>query len=155
MAEDALDLAAPGITRLGLKVEAELSPAEMSGHQQLIERMVWNLVDNAVRHNEPGGWIRVITGTYGPGVSLTIANSGTKVPSAHAVPTLVEPFRRIESGGGGVGLGLSIAQSVSAAHGAELQGPQPARGRPARQRHPAPGHVMNRGWGSRWSRWPA
>jgi len=119
VAEDALDLAAPGITRLGLKVEAELSPAETTGDQQLIERMVWNLVDNAVRHNEPGGWIRVITGTYGPGVSLTIANSGTKVP-AHAVPTLVEPFRRIESGGGGVGLGLSIAQSVSTAHGAEL-----------------------------------
>jgi signal transduction histidine kinase len=81
--------------------------------------MIWNLVDNAVRHNEPGGWIRVITGTYGPGASLTIANSGTKVP-ADAVPTLVEPFRRIEGGGGGVGLGLSIAQSVSTAHGAEL-----------------------------------
>jgi signal transduction histidine kinase len=119
VAEDALELAAPGIARLGLRVEAELAPAETTGDQQLIERMIWNLVDNAVRHNKPGGWIRVITGTYGPGVSLTIANSGTKVP-ADAVPTLVEPFRRIESGGGGVGLGLSIAQSVSTAHGAEL-----------------------------------
>jgi signal transduction histidine kinase len=119
VAEDALELAAPGIARLGLRVEAELAPAETTGDQQLIERMIWNLVDNAVRHNEPGGWIRVITGTYGPGASLTIANSGTKVP-ADAVPTLVEPFRRIESGGGGVGLGLSIAQSVSTAHGAEL-----------------------------------
>jgi signal transduction histidine kinase len=119
VAEDALELAAPGIARLGLRVEAELAPAETTGDQQLIERMIWNLVDNAVRHNKPGGWIRVITGTYGPGASLTIANSGTKVP-ADAVPTLVEPFRRIESGGGGVGLGLSIAQSVSTAHGAEL-----------------------------------
>jgi signal transduction histidine kinase len=53
VAEDALDLAAPGITRLGLRVEADLSPAETTGDQQLIERMVWNLVDNAVRHNEP------------------------------------------------------------------------------------------------------
>jgi len=118
--EDALDLAAPGITRLGLKVEAELSPAETTGDQQLIERMVWNLVDNAVRHNEPGGWIRVATGPCGPGVVLRIANSGARVP-ADAVPTLFEPFRRIEGrGDGGVGLGLSIARSVSTAHGAEL-----------------------------------
>jgi signal transduction histidine kinase len=119
VAEDALELAAPGITRLGLKVEAELSPAETTGDQQLIERMVWNLVDNAVRHNEPGGWIRVITGPCARGVVLTIANSGAQVP-ADAVPTLTEPFRRIGSNGAGVGLGLSIAQSVSTAHGAEL-----------------------------------
>src|SRR5712691_2131485 len=115
VAEDALDLATPGITRLGLKVEADLSPAETTGDQQLIERMVWNLVDNAVRHNEPGGWIRVTTGPCGPGVVLRIANSGARVP-ADAVATLFEPFRRMAGNGradGGVGLGLSIAQSVS------------------------------------------
>jgi signal transduction histidine kinase len=121
VAEDALDLAAPGITQLGLRVEAELSPAETTGDQQLIERMVWNLVDNAVRHNKPGGWIRMTTGTCGQGVVLRIANSGARVP-ADAVPTLFEPFRRMEGrdGAGGVGLGLSIARSVSTAHGAEL-----------------------------------
>jgi signal transduction histidine kinase len=108
--------------RLGLQVEAELSPAQTTGDQQLIERMVWNLVDNAVRHNEPGGWIRVMTGTCGQGVLLRIANSGARVPD-DAVPTLFEPFRRMEGNGrgdGGVGLGLSIAQSVSVAHGSEL-----------------------------------
>jgi len=120
VAEDALELAAPGITRLGLAVEADLGPAETTGDQQLIERMVWNLVDNAVRHNEPGGWIRVTTGRYPGGATLRIANSGTVVP-AGAVPTLAEPFRRIQKRtGGGVGLGLSIAQSVSTAHGAQL-----------------------------------
>jgi len=120
VAEDALELAAPGIARLGLTVEADLGPAETTGDQQLIERMVWNLVDNAVRHNEPGGWIRVTTGRYPGGATLRIANSGTVVP-AGAVPTLAEPFRRIQKRtGGGVGLGLSIAQSVSIAHGAQL-----------------------------------
>jgi signal transduction histidine kinase len=120
--EDALDLAAPGITQLGLRVAAELSPAEMTGDQQLIERMVWNLVDNAVRHNETGGWIKVSTGPCERGVVLRIANSGAQVP-ADVVPTLFESFRRIagrDRPGGGVGLGLSIAQSVSTAHGAEL-----------------------------------
>jgi signal transduction histidine kinase len=120
VAEDALELAAPGITRLGLRVEADLGPAETTGDQQLIERMVWNLVDNAVRHNEPGGWIRIMTGRAPGGAELRIANSGVVVPP-EAVPTLAEPFRRIQKGSdGGVGLGLSIAQSVSAAHGAQL-----------------------------------
>jgi signal transduction histidine kinase len=118
--EDALELAGPGIARLGLTVEADLAPAETTGDQQLIERMVWNLIDNAVRHNQPGGWIRVATARYPGGVILRVANSGTVVP-ADAAPTLVEPFRRIkEPEGDGVGLGLSIAQSVSTAHGARL-----------------------------------
>jgi signal transduction histidine kinase len=120
VAEDALELAAPGITRLGLTVQADLAPAEATGDQQLIERMVWNLVDNAVRHNEPGGWIRITTGRCPGGAVLRITNSGAVVP-ADAVPTLSEPFRRIDKQSeGGVGLGLSIAQSVSIAHGAQL-----------------------------------
>jgi signal transduction histidine kinase len=120
VAEDALELAAPGITRLGLTVQADLAPAEATGDQQLIERMVWNLVDNAVRHNEPGGWIRITTGRCPGGAVLRITNSGAVVP-ADAVATLSEPFRRIgKQSEGGVGLGLSIAQSVSIAHGAQL-----------------------------------
>ena len=120
VAEDALELAAPGITRLGLTVDADLAPAEAAGDQQLIERMVWNLVDNAVRHNEPGGWIRITTGRCPGGAVLRITNSGSVVPPA-AVPTLSEPFRRIDKQPeDGAGLGLSIAQSVSIAHGAQL-----------------------------------
>ena len=120
VAEDALELAAPGIAGLDLTVESDLGPAETTGDQQLIERMVWNLVDNAVRHNEPGGWIRITTGRTPGGAVLHIANSGAVVPPG-AVPTLAEPFRRIRKvSDGGVGLGLSIAQSVSTAHGAQL-----------------------------------
>ena len=71
------------------------------------------------------------------------------------MPTLVEPFRRIESGGGGVGLGLSIAQSVSTAHGAELDvRSQPEGGLRVSVILPR-AHVMNRGGGIRSSRWPA
>jgi signal transduction histidine kinase len=120
VAEDALELAAPAIARLGLSVSADLAPAEATGDQQLIERMAWNLVDNAVRHNEPGGWIRISTSRCPGGAVLRIANGGAVVPP-DAVPTLSEPFRRIsKQPDGGVGLGLSIAQSVSIAHGAQL-----------------------------------
>src|SRR5260370_896234 len=121
-AEDALDLAAPGITPLGLTGQADLSPAETTGDQPLIERMVWNLVDNPVTHNQPGGCIRASTGSCAQGVVLRIANSGAQVP-ADAVPTLFEPFRRMEGrarADGGVRLGLSIAQAVSTAPGPRL-----------------------------------
>jgi signal transduction histidine kinase len=120
VAEDALELAAPAVARLGLTVRAELAPAQVIGDQPLIERMVWNLVDNAVKHNQPGGWITVATGRVNENSFLSIANSGAPVP-ADAVPTLSEPFRRLgQKTEGGFGLGLSIARSVSAAHGAVL-----------------------------------
>ena len=122
VAEDALDASQPAIARLALQVEAQLDPAEISGDRQLLERMVHNLVDNAIRHNEPSGWIRLRTAAAAPGGCLHIANSGPFVPD-DAVPGLFEPFRRMAARTGsrdGVGLGLSIASSVAAAHGGRV-----------------------------------
>jgi signal transduction histidine kinase len=128
-AEDAMDAAAPEIERLDLHVEVKLDPAETAGDPQLLERMIWNLVDNAVRHNEPGGWIRLCTGTSDAAAYLEIANSGPFIPD-DAVPALFEPFRRMEARTGvrdGAGLGLSIARSVVTAHRATVT----ARSQPA------------------------
>ncbi|HEX3715945.1 MAG TPA: HAMP domain-containing sensor histidine kinase [Trebonia sp.] len=128
--EDAIDAAAPEIERLGLRVEATLDPAETTGDPQLLERMVWNLLDNAVRHNEPGGWIRLRTGGTSTTAYLEIANSGPFVP-ADAVPSLFEPFRRMEARTGvrdGAGLGLSIARSVVTAHRATVTASSQAAG---------------------------
>jgi signal transduction histidine kinase len=131
LAEDAIDVAAPGIERLNLHVDAQLDPAEITGDPQLLERMISNLVDNAVRHNEPGGWIRLRTGSSAAAAFLEIANSGPFVPD-DAVPSLFEPFRRMEARTGardGVGLGLSIARSVVTAHRATVTASsQPAGG---------------------------
>ena len=122
LAEDALEMASAGVQRLGLTVLAELHPAPTSGDAKLLERMVWNLVDNAVRHNEPGGWIRLTTGAEQGDAFLRISNSGALVP-AEAVPAIFEPFCRLAGRTGsqeGVGLGMSIARSVSLAHAAQL-----------------------------------
>jgi signal transduction histidine kinase len=121
--EDALDAAAPGISRLGLRVTSDLGTAETAGDPHLLDRMVGNLVDNAVRHNEPGGWISLRTGGHEGSAFLEITNGGPVLPD-EAVPTLFEPFRRIagrSSAQGGVGLGLSIAQSIATAHGAVVR----------------------------------
>ena len=121
-AEDAIDAAAPEIERLDLHVDAKLDPAETTGDPQLLERMIWNLVDNAVRHNEPGGWVRLRTGSGDAAVYLEVANSGPLIPD-DAVFSLFEPFRRMNARTGvrdGVGLGLSIARSVITAHHATV-----------------------------------
>jgi signal transduction histidine kinase len=121
-AEDAIDAAATQIERLDLHLDTKLDPAETTGDPQLLERMIANLVDNAVRHNDPGGWIRLRTGSSDAAVYLQIANSGPFIPD-DAVPSLFEPFRRMQARTGvrdGVGLGLSIARSVVTAHNATL-----------------------------------
>ena len=128
-AEDAVDTAAPQIERLGLRVDALLDPAETAGDPQLLERMISNLVGNAVGHNEPGGWIRLRTGASDAAVYLQIANSGPYIPD-DSVPSLFEPFRRMQARTAaldGAGLGLSIAHSVVTAHRATIT----ARSQPA------------------------
>jgi signal transduction histidine kinase len=130
LAEDALEQADEGIRQSGLHLEAALDPARISGDAHLIGRLVWNLVDNAVRYNVADGWIRIRTGTDDGAPYLRIANSGEVIPDA-AVGTLAEPFRRLAGRtgqSGGFGLGLSIVRSVGDAHGATMTVTNPARG---------------------------
>ena len=130
LAEDALEQADEGIRRGGLRLEAALEPARISGDAHLVGRLVSNLVDNAVRHNIADGWIRVRTGTDDGDPYLRIANSGEFIPDS-AVDTLAEPFRRLAGRtgqDGGFGLGLSIVKSVGDAHGATMTVTNPAAG---------------------------
>jgi len=107
----------------GVRVEAELEPAPTTGDGALLERLVGNLVENALRYNlERGGWVAVRTGVRDGRATLRVANSGPAV-SAEEAPALTEPFRRLNGSrtdGRGVGLGLSIVAAIASAHGAEL-----------------------------------
>jgi len=128
-AEDAAESAAAGARELGLRVDTDLAAAPVCGNRLLLERMVGNLVDNAVRHNIRGGWILIRTGTGEQRAQFEIANSGPVIPE-ELVPALFEPFRRVEertSVRDGSGLGLAIVRSIGTAHGASVE----ARGLPA------------------------
>jgi signal transduction histidine kinase len=119
-AADALDAAAPEVGRLGLRVSRVLGVAPVAGDRALLERLVANLVENAVRHNRPGGWVEVDTGRAGPHAVARVANGGPPIPPDQ-VATLFEPFRRLDpdrtGSDRGAGLGLSIVRSVATAHG--------------------------------------
>jgi signal transduction histidine kinase len=105
----------------GLRLELALDPAPVLGDRELLRAMTANLIDNAVRHNAPGGWIAIRTGSAGQEARLEIANSGRAITPEEAA-SLAEPFRRLGAArtGSGLGLGLSIAASVARAHGGEL-----------------------------------
>jgi len=60
----------PAISRLGLHVHADLQPAILDGDPLLVQQLVTNLIDNAARHNTPGGDIHVATGTTSGGLLL-------------------------------------------------------------------------------------
>ena len=82
----------------GLAVTSDLQAAEVTGDRVLLERMIGNLVDNAVRHNTDGGRIHLRSGSRNGHVFVEVANSGLLV-AQDQVPALFEPFRR--AGGGG------------------------------------------------------
>ena len=123
IAEDVLDSASTEVAHLELRIKAQLEPAETTGDRLLLERMIGNLVDNAARHNNHGGWIDVLTGTADNTAFVSVSNSGPVIPD-ELVQGLFEPFRRIEvrtKGLEGVGLGLAIVKSISEAHGAVVE----------------------------------
>jgi signal transduction histidine kinase len=123
LVEDALDAWRAGINAGKLTVSTELGEARTVGDPALLERMVENLVDNAVRHNVDGGHVTVQTSASEAGVELTIVNTGVAIPE-ELLPQLLEPFHRLHgrarTADQGLGLGLTIAAAASRAHRGRL-----------------------------------
>jgi signal transduction histidine kinase len=114
----------PDIDRLGLELTSTLQPASTTGDPALVERLVANLIDNAVNHNVTGGTIEVRTGSEDGTMLLSVTNSGPLIPPSE-VDRLFEPFERLDprrsaDTRGHQGLGLSIVRAIAAAHEAPV-----------------------------------
>jgi signal transduction histidine kinase len=130
------------LARRALRVESKLEDAPTTGEERLIERLVANLVDNAISHNTADGWIEVTTAVDAGQAVLSVANSGVAIP-AEEVQRLARPFHRLGRDrtihGDGHGLGLSIVDAIATAHGATLAfHAQPAGGLRVEVRFPGP-----------------
>ncbi len=124
-----VDLASGEADAMGLQLELDLQSAPVKGEKSLLQRMVGNLVENAVRHNKPGGWFLVKTYLRDGRAVLEVANSGAVI-SPDETGRLFERFYRPDKSRsrktGGFGLGLSIVKSVvTALDGSiELEAPE-------------------------------
>jgi signal transduction histidine kinase len=116
--------AARGVPRDPIRVELELEEAWSTGDPALVERLVGNLLENALHYNRAGGWVCASTGVRAGLPTLEVSNTGPVIDPGE-VQSLLEPFHRRDEGrsGGaprGLGLGLSIVAAIADAHSAGL-----------------------------------
>ncbi len=111
------------IEERGIQLSARLDPARTVGDAQLLERLVANLIDNAIRHNTTSGRVEVSTSTTAGQAVLSVANSGPEIASED-LDRLLQPFERLGADrthqGEGHGLGLSIVHAIASAHEATV-----------------------------------
>jgi signal transduction histidine kinase len=115
-----------------VKIDTSLAAAPTTGDPRLLESLVANLVDNALRHNTPGGRVEIATSSDLGRARLSVRNTGPVIPPDE-LERLFQPFQRL--GGqrvrhdGGHGLGLAIVRAIAQAHGATLDArPMPGGG---------------------------
>jgi signal transduction histidine kinase len=127
--------------RAGIDVRTRLDPARTTGDPRLVDRLVTNLVDNAIAHNHPAGRVDIRTETRDGRAIVSVANTGPVVPPDQ-IDRLLQPFQRLGTGSAarpdGHGLGLSIVAAVATAHRAVLTArPRPRGGLDVQVRFPA------------------
>jgi signal transduction histidine kinase len=123
LASQAMLAREPQLADLDLDVHTTLARAPTAGDPRLLEGLIANLIDNAIRHNIAGGRVEISTGTRDRRAFMSIANTGPIVPPAE-IQRLFQPFQRLGAArtrhNSGHGLGLSIVKAIATAHQAEL-----------------------------------
>ncbi len=116
-----------------ISITAEGGPSQVYGVRQVLEEMLYNLVDNSIRYNKPGGSVQIsISHGADGGAVATVADTGIGIPPEHQ-SRVFERFYRVEKSHarqtGGTGLGLSIVKRGALLHGAHVElTSEPGRG---------------------------
>ena len=114
----------PEIDRLGIHIDEVTTPAALEGDPLLVERLVVNLLANAVRHNVVDGRVEVVTEVTEGKPVLSATNTGPLIPPAE-VDRLFQPFQRLDPRRAhykdGHGLGLSTVRAIATAQHASIK----------------------------------
>jgi signal transduction histidine kinase len=144
LATRVLERPRPELEQHGITLTTKLEAAVTEGDPELIERLISNLLDNALRHNVEGGHVELSTRQQDDRALLIVENSGQMI-APEEIETMFEPFRRLGPArtgpdSGQHGLGLSIVRAVAEAHHAEVDArPRPGGGLTITIAFPAPG----------------
>ena len=126
VARQALEQTRAEANTRGVRLTSIVEPVVVPGNGVLLERIVLNLIQNAVRYNRSeDGWVEVSVGTADGAGEIVVTNTGPVVPG-YELEHIFEPFRRVKGkertrSDKGVGLGLSIVRSVVRAHGGTIE----------------------------------
>ena len=119
-----LDDLRPVAEKEGISLDLAGCHAAVSGVRQLLGEMIYNLCDNAIKYNRPGGNVCVDISTKQKEVHLTVTDSGIGIPQEHQ-KRVFERFYRVDKSHskeiGGTGLGLSIVKHGAQYHGARVE----------------------------------
>ena len=113
-----------GAERAGVSVSVTGEHASVYAVPQLLESIVYNLTDNAIKYNRPGGTVTVSVGRFAGVVCLTVSDTGIGIPPEHR-ERIFERFYRVDKSRskelGGTGLGLSIVKHAARLHDAKIE----------------------------------
>lgn len=120
LAREVQDVLSAAAEEKGVTVEVVGDGFSVEGVRRLLYEMVYNLCDNAIKYNTPGGSVRVRVS----GRELEVQDTGIGIPAEHQ-DRVFERFYRVDKShskrSGGTGLGLSIVKHTAACHGAQLR----------------------------------
>ena len=124
LARQAVEVMAPAAAERQVTVHLATEPAMLDGDPDALERLLLNLLDNAVKYNRPGGNVELVVRRDPRHIVVEVRDSGIGIAPEH-LPRVFERFYRVDRGRsraeGGTGLGLAIVKHVAQLHGGSVE----------------------------------
>ena len=126
MVEEIFEDIMPLAEKKGITLECE-GDGVLTGSDTLIYRLIFNLTENAIRYNRPGGTVRITVTEEGSELVIRVIDTGCGIPAQYR-ESIFQPFFRVEQSRsrayGGVGLGLALVWEIAALHGGRVTAEQ-------------------------------
>ena len=126
MVEEIFEDIMPLAEKKGITLECE-GDGVLTGSDTLIYRLIFNLTENAIRYNRPGGTVRITVTEEDSELVIRVIDTGCGIPVQYR-ESIFQPFFRVEQSRsrayGGVGLGLALVWEIAALHGGRVAAEQ-------------------------------
>jgi signal transduction histidine kinase len=123
LVEETVAAMRPAAQAGGISVRAEIDPSLVPAHvnPERIQRVLFNLIQNAIRHTPPDGSVTVRAQSIGDAIEIEVADTGIGIAGEHRA-RVFEPFYRADDArtDAGAGLGLAVSRAIVEAHGGSI-----------------------------------